>query len=58
MHFMHSYEGKASELGSSQDLIITRCGYTGEDGFEVLVPNDVAEKFATRLLEVKNEANE
>lgn len=55
---MHSYEGKASELGSSQDLIITRCGYTGEDGFEVLVPNDVAEKFATRLLEVKNEANE
>lgn len=58
LHFMHSYEGKASELGSSQDLIITRCGYTGEDGFEVLVPNDVAEKFATRLLEVKNEANE
>lgn len=33
LHFMQSYEGKATELGSSNDLIITRCGYTGEDGF-------------------------
>ena len=47
---MQSYDGLASELGSSNDLIITRCGYTGEDGFEILLPNEVAEKFATRLL--------
>ena len=31
-------------------LIIARCGYTGEDGFEVLVPAEHAEAFAQRLL--------
>jgi aminomethyltransferase len=32
-------------------VIITRCGYTGEDGFEILVPSDHADAFAIRLLE-------
>ena len=31
-------------------LIVARCGYTGEDGFEVLVPAENANAFAERLL--------
>ncbi len=31
-------------------LIISRCGYTGEDGFEISVPNSHAEEFARLLL--------
>ena len=33
------------------DVIATRCGYTGEDGFEILVPAEHGEAFANRLLE-------
>lgn len=32
------------------DLFVTRSGYTGEDGFEISVPNDAAELFARTLL--------
>lgn len=32
------------------DLIISRCGYTGEDGYEISVPNDQADAFARKLL--------
>jgi aminomethyltransferase len=31
-------------------LTISRCGYTGEDGFEILAPSEVAERLWTRLL--------
>jgi aminomethyltransferase len=31
-------------------LIVSRCGYTGEDGFEVSVPNDHAERLAKAML--------
>lgn len=31
-------------------LIVSRCGYTGEDGFEVSVPNEQAEKLAKAML--------
>ena len=32
------------------DLFVTRSGYTGEDGFEISVPEDHAEAFARELL--------
>ena len=31
-------------------LLVSRCGYTGEDGFEISVPNDNAVDLATALL--------
>jgi aminomethyltransferase len=30
-------------------VIVTRSGYTGEDGFEIALPHDTAENFATKL---------
>ena len=33
------------------NLIFSRCGYTGEDGFEVSVPNDKVENFMESLIE-------
>lgn len=41
--FEHKYDGG--------DLIVSRCGYTGEDGFEVSMPNRNAEFFMNALLE-------
>jgi len=38
----HKYEG--------HELYISRSGYTGEDGFEISVPNAIAENFAKKLL--------
>jgi aminomethyltransferase len=35
---------------SGVDLIVSRCGYTGEDGFEVSVPDDDAERLARAML--------
>jgi len=37
------------------DLMFSRCGYTGEDGFEVSVPNEKVEQFMEALLSYKNE---
>jgi glycine cleavage system aminomethyltransferase T len=36
-------------------LILSRCGYTGEDGFEVSVVNEDIEKFMHKLLAVKED---
>ncbi|HBF97151.1 MAG TPA: glycine cleavage system aminomethyltransferase GcvT [Alphaproteobacteria bacterium] len=32
------------------DLIVSRCGYTGEDGFEISIPADHAAEWAEKLL--------
>lgn len=34
-----------------QDCMVSRCGYTGEDGFEVLVPADTGAALVSKLLE-------
>lgn len=39
-------------------LIVSRCGYTGEDGFEVSVVNEDIEKFVNKLLAVKEDGSE
>ena len=36
-----------------QKLFVTRSGYTGEDGFEVSVPNNLAEEFTKKLIELR-----
>ena len=37
------------------NLIVSRCGYTGEDGFEISLPNRQAEAFMDALFSVKDE---
>jgi len=39
---------------SQQATIVTRCGYTGEDGFEVSVPNSHIEEFMEAIWKVKD----
>ena len=46
--FMTFREIKTTAFGN---VVATRCGYTGEDGFEILVPAEHGEAFASRLLE-------
>ena len=40
------------DVGVFGDIWVSRSGYTGEDGFEISVPMDQAEGFATRLLDM------
>ena len=35
------------------EVWISRSGYTGQDGFEVSIPNDIAEDFCRTLLEIE-----
>ena len=37
-----------------ESLIVTRCGYTGEDGFEVSLPNSQIEAFMEAIWEIKD----
>jgi aminomethyltransferase len=43
--------GRFTVLGA-KDCVVSRTGYTGEDGFEVFVPNDIASKTWTAFLGV------
>ncbi len=47
LKFMNGKEFKFNNL----DVYITRSGYTGEDGFEISIPNEAAEKFTKNLLD-------
>ncbi|MEQ1890339.1 MAG: glycine cleavage system aminomethyltransferase GcvT [Alphaproteobacteria bacterium] len=44
--FMHGRRFRVDDV----DLIIHRCGYTGEDGFEISVPGNAAQAWARMLL--------
>ena len=37
----------------NENIIITRSGYTGEDGFEISIPNNIVNIFLNKLLELK-----
>jgi len=37
---------------------VSRCGYTGEDGFEVSLPNQIVDPFLESIFSVKNENGE
>ncbi|MFM2075129.1 MAG: glycine cleavage system protein [Pseudomonadota bacterium] len=42
--------GMAAQWNGCNDIYLTRSGYTGEDGFEISLPADVADAFARALL--------
>lgn len=42
----------------SKGVIVSRCGYTGEDGFEISVCNSQIEQFMESLWPIKSEAGE
>jgi aminomethyltransferase len=50
--FMHMIEGKIA----GADVIMTRCGYTGEDGFEVSIPRASADAVADAILQCSGAA--
>ena len=47
LHFMSGSWFKFQE----QEIFVTRSGYTGEDGFEVSIVDELAEKFTKELIE-------
>ncbi|MGB4100680.1 MAG: glycine cleavage system aminomethyltransferase GcvT [Alphaproteobacteria bacterium] len=51
LKFMHLGQYDIPDHGV---LRVWRSGYTGEDGFEISLPSDQAESFATALLELPN----
>lgn len=53
MGFMECIADNKSVSFDGKPLIVSRCGYTGEDGFEVSVVNADIEKFVHKLLSIK-----
>lgn len=52
MDFMTSKVVNYKKAGA--DIRISRCGYTGEDGFEISVPEKVAVPFIEELVKHKD----
>jgi len=50
LYFMNGLNGTVAGIKGCR---ITRCGYTGEDGMEISVPNESAVKLTKSLLESK-----
>jgi aminomethyltransferase len=50
--FMHMVQGRIA----GADVIMTRCGYTGEDGFEISIPQSSASAVADALLQCSGAA--
>ncbi|XP_014236435.1 aminomethyltransferase, mitochondrial [Trichogramma pretiosum] len=48
--FMNSVQAKIDEV----DVRISRCGYTGEDGFEISIPGKSAKKLTEIIMEKKD----
>lgn len=53
--FMEAIVNDSKVQFDGKPLILSRCGYTGEDGFEVSVVNEDIEKFMHKLLAVKED---
>lgn len=47
MHFLDVWAGKLFDM----DCVLSRSGYTGEDGFEISIPAEGAETLARKLLQ-------
>jgi aminomethyltransferase len=47
--------GRFTVLGA-KDCVVSRTGYTGEDGFEIFVPNDAASKVWNAFLKIAKKA--
>lgn len=53
------FMGCTQSLSFKHDpIIVSRCGYTGEDGFEVSINNNMVKSFWQSLLEVKGDSDE
>lgn len=48
LHFMNSIETEIM----NETVRISRCGYTGEDGFEISVPEKIAEQLVEKILTI------
>lgn len=47
-----SFMQMTTENFEGQEIYINRCGYTGDDGFEISLPATIAESFCEKLLEM------
>ncbi len=52
---LNYYHCTEANLGDGTRILVSRTGYTGEDGFELIVPADRAEPVWTALLEAGSE---
>ncbi len=51
MPFLSALETRLPEVAGTAPVGISRCGYTGEDGFEISIPNHRAAQLAQTLLQ-------